>query len=337
MLSEKPEAQEFYIRVVNSFRLSRAVWLAAHFRLADIIGSGAASAVEIARASETHPGAMRRLLDALTAAGIFSNEGDGRYGLTAASDFLRSDHPKSQRGLLNVVLGGEHYAAWGALDTALRTGEPAFTASHGASWIDYYTAHPEAGRTFAEAMTGTTRAFEDAILEADPFPAFRFAVDVGGSQGSLLRKLLERNAEAKGVVFDLPEVIADWWPQGLDKLRGRLTGVAGDFFEAVPKGGDLYLLKFILHDWDDERAEMILRQVRAAIASEGRAAIIETVLPPSPVPHPGWLMDLNMMAITGGQDRTASAYTDLLERSGWRIEQVVPTRSPLSVILASPA
>jgi len=185
-------------------------------------------------------------------------------------------------------------------------------------------------------MSGTTSAFENAILEADPFPTFRFAVDVGGSRGSLLRRLLERNAEAKGVVFDLPEVIADW-PHDRDELGGRLTGVGGDFFDAVPEGGDLYLLKFILHDWDDERAEVILRQVRAAVGPDGCVAIIETVLPESPVEHPGWLMDLNMMAITGGQDLTAATYAELLERAGWTIVRVVPTRSPLSVILASAA
>jgi hypothetical protein len=336
VLSEKPEAQEFYTTVVNSFRLSRAVWLAAHFRLADIIGAGPASAAEIAQVSGTHPDAMRRLLDALTAGGLFSTEGDGRYGPTAASDLLRSDHSKSQRGLLDVVLGGEHHAAWGALDAALSNGQPGFTAAHGTSWIDYYTARPEAGRAFAEAMSGTTRAFEDAILEADPFPPFRFAVDVGGSHGSLLRRLLERNAEATGVVFDLAEVIADW-PQDRDEFGDRLTGVAGDFFEAVPEGGDLYLMKFILHDWDDKRAEAILRRVRAAVRPAGWVAIVETVLPESPVKHPGWLMDLNMMAITGGQERTASAYATLLERARWRLERVVPTRSPLSVLLASAA
>jgi O-methyltransferase domain/Dimerisation domain len=335
VIDQNPQPQDLDVRLASGFRLSRAVWLAARFRLADVIGAGPTSAAEIAQASGTHLDSVKRLLDALAAAGLFRYQGDGRYGPTPASDLLRSDHPKSQRGLLEVVLGGEHFEAWGAVETSLRTGQTAFDARHGASWIDYYTSHPQAGRAFAEAMAGNTRAFEDAILEADPFPAFDFAVDVGGSYGSLLRRLLEKNAGARGVVLDLPDVIAGWSVGGRDDLGGRLTGVGGDFFRAVPGGGDLYLLKLILHDWDDEPAERILRRVREAVRPGGWVAIVETVLPESPVEHPGWLMDLNMLAITGGRERTARAFASLLEGAGWRLERVIPTCSPLSVILAS--
>jgi hypothetical protein len=186
-------------------------------------------------------------------------------------------------------------------------------------------------------MTSTTRAFEDAILASDPFPAFRFAVDVGGSHGSLLRRLLKQNPEAKGVVFDLPEVIAGLPDGSHDGLDGRITGIGGDFFASVPAGGDLYLLKWILHDWGDDEARTILRRVREAVQADGRLAILETVLPDAPVDHPGWMMDMTMLVITGGRERTAAEIAGLLDETGWRPGRVVATDSPLSVVLASPA
>jgi hypothetical protein len=323
------------MRLVEGFRLSRAVWLAAHLRLADLIGNGPASVSEVAGASGTHGDSLERLLNALAAVGVFRRDEDGRFWPTGASDLLRSDHPRSQRGWLDVALGGAHFEAWGAIEESMKTGRTAFEARHGASWVDYYRAHPEAGREFAEAMSGTTRAFEDAILAARPFPAFGVAIDVGGSHGSLLRRLLEGNADSKGVVFDLPEVIDSWRAQDPDDLGGRLTAAGGDFFRAVPTGGDLYLLKFILHDWDDEHAETILRRVREAAGPGTWLAVVDAVLPELPSEHPGWLMDLNMLALTGGRERTAQAFADLLEPAGWRFERVTATDSPLSVVLAS--
>jgi hypothetical protein len=336
MLDQHPAPSAMY-QVVTDFRLSRAIWCAARLRLPDAIGDGPASVEEIATATATHAPALRRLLDALTAAGLFRSEGPGRYGPTPMSDLLRSDHPQSQRALVEVLLGGSHFDAWGAIETSIRTGQTAFDAHFVMSWVEYYTAHPEEGHAFAEAMTGMTRAFEDAILAANPFPPFTRAVDVGGSHGSLLRRLLELNPDATGIVFDLPDVIAGWPERPDDPLAGRITGVGGDFFVSVPGGADLYVLKLILHDWDDDRAETILRTVRKAMAPQARLALVDTVLPESPIADPGWLRDLNMMAITGGCERSEQAFTRLLDRTGFRLDRVVATQSPLSVVLASPA
>jgi hypothetical protein len=330
-LRMRDDPQEFAVRVRTGLWLSRAVWLAAHLRLPDLVGAGPASAAQLAKASGTHRDPLERLLRALAAEGVFRRDGDA-YWPTPVSDLLRTDHPRSQRALMATLLGGEAFEAWGAIEASLRTGQTAFEARYGASWLDYYAAHPDAGRAFAEAMTDTTRAFEDAILAADPFPEFAFAVDVGGSHGSLLRRLLERDTAARGVVFDLPEVIA-----AAPRLTDRLTGVGGDFFETVPEGGDLYLLKFILHDWEDEQAETILRRVREAVGANGRLAVIETLLPDEPAAHPGWLMDLNMLVMTGGRERTAAEFAAILTRAGWRVDDVIETPSPLSVMLASPA
>jgi DNA-binding MarR family transcriptional regulator len=338
-IDQRPEPGDLYVHLVSSFRLSRAVWLALRFRLPDIIGSEPVPARDIARATGTDPDSLKRLLDALTAAGLFQATGPGEnrlYSSTPTSELLRSDHPKSQRAWIEVMLGGDHYEAWGSIDESLRTGQTAFDLRYGMSSFEYYACHPEAGRAFAESMTATTRAFEDAIMEADPFPRFTFAVDVGGSHGSFLRRLLERNVEATGVIFDLPDVIGGWIANGYDNLDGRMTGIGGDFFESVPAGGDLYLLKLILHDWDDTQAAVILRRVREAIQPDGKIAIVETVLSESSTDLWGRLKDLNMLAITGGRERTQVSFSRLLDEAGFHLERIVPASSRLSILIASP-
>jgi O-methyltransferase domain len=292
---------------------------------------------ELAQASGTDAGSLRRLLDALAAAGVFERDRGGRFRHTPASELLRSDHPRSQRAWIEVVLGGEHFEAWGAMEMAIRTGRTAFEIRHGARCFDYYRDHPDAGRAFAEAMSSTTRAFEDAILDAELFPAFQLAVDVGGSHGSLLRRLLERHRHARGVLFDLPEAIERLDGEAGAGLDGRLAFAGGDFFTAVPAGGDLYLLKFILHDWGDDDAQRILRRVRDAAEPGAHVAIVEMVLPEAPTEHVGWLMDLNMLALTGGRERTEAGFAAVLEAAGWRLERVAATRSPLSVLIAAAA
>jgi hypothetical protein len=329
-------ASDFALRVLGGFRFSRAVWLAARLRLADLVGDGTASAAELAAAGGTDAGAVERLMNALAAFGVFRRDADGRFRQSPASQVLRSDHPQSQRAWLECLLGGEMFEAWGAIEYSVETGQPSFEARHGASWVEFYREHEDAAALFADAMSATTHAFEAALLAADAFPAFSVAVDVGGSRRTLLRRLLERDPSARGVVFDLPEVIDRHRVEQADDAGGRLTAVGGDFFERVPEGADLYLLKFILHDWDDERAVAILRRVREAVAPDGRLALVETVLPETLAEHPGWLLDLNMLVITGGRERTASEFTTLLDAAGWQLERVTPTESPLSVILAAP-
>ena len=328
--------EAFALRILNGFRLSRAVWLAARLRLADLVGDGPAAAAELAAASETDADAVERLMRALAAFGVFRADADGRFLPTPTSDLLRSDHPRSQRAWIDCLLGGEMFAAWGDIESAVRTGRPSFDAVHGVSWVEYYREHEDAAALFADAMSATTRAFDEALLSADAFPPFSLAVDVGGSQGSLLRGLLERTPAASGMLFDLPEVIERRRAEQRDDLDGRLSAVAGDFFARVPAGGDLYVLKFILHDWDDERAGAILRRVREAVDPGGRIAIVEAVLPDTPAEHTGWLFDLNMLAVTGGRERTGREFAALLEGAGCRIERITPTASPLSVIVCAP-
>jgi hypothetical protein len=196
--------------------------------------------------------------------------------------------------------------------------------------FDWYSRNGEQAQLFSHAMESTTRIIEAALMASWSPPPFELAVDVGGSRGTLLSALLARAPDARGILFDLPDIA--------DAVRGslgsdRIAAVGGDFFQSVPEG-DLYLLKLILHDWTDAQSETILRSIRAAVRPGGRVVIIENILPDRPAEHPGYLMDLNMMVMTGGRERTAAEFQALLESTGFQVESVTPTPTPIGVVQA---
>lgn len=311
--------------------VSRALWAAARLRLADALGDEPMTVDTLARVSGTRPDMLGRLLNALTSFGIFTREPDGLISHTDMSRHLRADHPESQRAFVEAAFGHEHYEAWGAIEHSLRTGETAFDSQYGMPIFAWFGEQPASAKLFSEAMTSTTRMTEKELLAACDFGAFSLAVDIGGSQGSLLRGLLAHNPHARGILFDLPEIADMVRPS----LKGsRITATSGNFFESVPAGGDLYLLKFILHDWTDAQCAVILRNIRAAVAPGGRLAIAEMVLPEAGEPSPNYLMDLNMMVMTGGRERTAREYEELLRKAGFRMQGVTHTDAPLSLIKA---
>jgi hypothetical protein len=321
---------ETILRIGAGLWQSRALWAAARLRIADAIGDEPEAVEEIAAKTGTRPDMLRRLLNALAGAGFFACDADGRFAHTDLSRLLRADHPLSQRSFVESVFGNEHYAAWGDIEQSLRSGVTAFDHRYGMGVFPYFSEHPEVAALFSEAMTGTTRLMEAVLLASYTPPPFTLAVDVGGSQGTLLGGLLSRHPEARGIVFDLPDLVAQVRPTIANE---RIEAIGGDFFKSVPEA-DLYLLKLILHDWTDEQSEAILGNIRAAIRPGGHVAIIESVLPETPAPHPGYLMDLNMMVMTGGRERTASEFGALLEHEGFRVEKVTLTPSLLSVVEA---
>ena len=321
---------EGLLRIGVGLWQSRALWAAARLRIADAIGDAPVSVEEIAGRTGTRADMVERLLNALGAIGIFVRGEDGSYAHSDLSRLLRSDHPLSQRAFVESVFGDEHYEGWGAIEHSLRTGETGFRRHYGADVFAYFTANPEAGKLFSEAMTATTRLMEAVLLATYTPPSFSLAVDVGGSQGTLIAGLLGANPEARGILFDLPDLVER---ARLNLANDRIEAIGGDFFESVPEA-DLYLLKLILHDWTDAQSEAILANIRAAIRPGGHVVIIESILPEIVQPHPGYFMDLNMMVMTGGRERKASEYGAMLERRGFRLDKVVPTPTLLSVVEA---
>ncbi|WP_157219050.1 methyltransferase [Flavisphingomonas formosensis] len=330
------ETSAALMQLAGGLWISRAIWVAAHLRIADHIDTAPVSIEDLAAATATRPDPLGRLLTALATVGVFDRDTEGRVSHTPISRLLRSDHPATQRAFIESVFGHEHYEAWGAIEGTLRTGVTAFDLHYGKPVFDWFGEHPATAALFGEAMTSVTLATEEAVIAAHDFGAFTLAVDVGGSHGSLLRRLLAQAPEARGIVFDLPSTVAEgerMW-QGTPEAA-RLSAMGGDFFQSVPAGGDLYLLKFILHDWTDQQSIAILRNIRAAMKPDGTVAIIEMVLPDDPATrHPGRFMDLNMLVMTGGRERSAKDYAALLHEAGLTLRSVTPTASPMSVITA---
>jgi SAM-dependent methyltransferase len=330
VLEPQPNPLFRLIQLASGLWVSRALWAAAQLRLADAVGEAPTPLSQIARSSGGHEANLRRLMNALVSIGLFRAEGDDCYSHSELSQLLRSDHPLSQRTFVATIFGGEHYAGWGAIERSLTDGTTAFDSVYGMPVFDWYGGHPEEAEAFSRAMASTTMLLEAALLGSWEPPAFEMAVDVGGSRGTLLTALLQRRAEARGILFDLPEIAEA--VRG-EAARERVEVIGGDFFEAVPEG-DLHLLKLILHDWNDEKSEAILRNIRAASRPGGRVAIIDALLPDAPGDHAGFLMDLNMMVMTGGRERSAADFEKLLERTGFRLESVTPTPTPMAVVQA---
>jgi len=318
-------------QIVGGLIQSRMLWTIAHLGVADKFAESA-TIDDIAAATGTHAPMLARVLDAACSLGIFARDDAGRYHHTELSRALRSDHPESMRVVIDSIFGGVHYDAWGAIVDGLRAGKTPFDLRFGMHSFDYYGRHPEVAEDFSKAMSASTRVMENALLAAYDFGDFQLAVDVGGSRGTLIRAILARHPDARGILFDRPEVI----DAVSAELEGTyITGVGGSFFESVPAGGDLYLLKFILHDWSDADCDRILATVRTAMRPGVRLCIADAVLPERPNgPDPRYMMDLNMLAITGGRERTASEFHALLGRNGFEIRRIIPTASNLSLIEA---
>ena len=323
--------------LVVGFWSACAVATAARLGVADRLATGARTAPELARELGTDADGLFRLLRAVASLGFLSRDRDGRFALTAAGERLRSDVPGSQRALIASELDTAHYLPWGRLEESVRTGGPVFEKVFSMkAWEYYRDRNPEEGRLFSANMTAQSELGTQGILAAYSFEDARCIVDVGGAHGALLAAALRQAPRARGILFDQAQVIAG----AGEVLEGygvadRVQCVAGDFFGEIPRGGDVYLLKHILHDWNDADCVRILRQVRAAMAPQGRVIVAERPLPEDGEAEPfGAMLDLNMLLMLGGRERTPTEYAALLRQADLRLERVVPTAAPVSVIEA---
>ncbi|APB00884.1 methyltransferase [Nocardia seriolae] len=319
--------------------LTQAACAAAELGIADALASGPKQPGELARAVGADEAALRRLMRLLISAGVFAQRRDGSYRLTGISRGLRSDAAVSLRDLFLLLGSDLHRQSWTHLTDSVRQGRSLWPELRGMEFFDYAEQHPEIGAVFDRAMTSVTSLATEPLQAAYDFGHFGSIVDVGGGRGSLLVDVLRRHPSMRGTVFDLPRVIEGLLEELLGPgLTGRLTFEGGSFFDTVPKGGDAYLLKHIVHDWGDEDAERILRTVRTAMESEARLLIIDTVMPDHHRSHPGKVIDLEMLINTrGGRERTLTEFGNLLSRSGFTLARVVPTAAPYSVLEAHPA
>jgi hypothetical protein len=307
------------LRLVNGYQASQAIHVAATLGIADLLADGARSSDDVAEAAGADPDALYRLLRALAALGVLHEEDGRRFSLTELGDGLRSDAPQSVAGWAAYIGRPAYWQAWGALLHSVRTGETAFPAVHGTDVWDYRAHRPEDSAAFDRAMTASTRTIDAAVVEAYDFGRYGTIVDVGGGRGALLAALLRRHPAMQGVLFDRPHVVAEA-VELLEEAgvadRCRIKG--GSFFDGVPAGADAYLLKSIVHDWEDPEATAILERCRAAIGDRGGALLLveRDLGPPNEVPA-AKLSDLNMLVAPGGRERTQEEYAALLAASGF--------------------
>ena len=335
MGDQKPSAA--LINLVNGFKVSQALHVAATIGIADLLKNGPQTSDDLAAATRTHAGSLYRLLRALASVGVFREDEDQRFALTPLGECLRSDAPEPV-GQWAIFTGQpEYWQAWGRLLDSVRSGEHAFRLTHGMTSWEYYERNPEAGAAFDDAMTSRSHRQATAMLNACDFGRFARVVDVGGGRGALVAEILAKHQSVRAVLFDQPHVVVG----AEDVLRAfgvadRCQVVGGDFFDGVPSGGDAYLLKFILHDWEDDRATAILRNCRRAIAPDGRLLVIESEISPPNEGATAKFLDLTMLVHTGGRERTHDEWVALFAAAGFRLVGAMPTEAQVSIIEGVP-
>jgi hypothetical protein len=320
------EAQERLRTLIGGYRISQAVYVATRLGIADLLADGPREIDELAHATASHAPSLRRLLMALAAVGVFDKVGPYRFALTALGAGLRAGVPGSLRPAVLFLLNESHWRPWGHMLHSVRTGETAFTHVHGAALFDYLAGHPEEANLFNVGMAGNSPAHAHLVAASYDFSRMSLVVDVAGGRGRLLATILARNPHLRGILFDLPRVVADARQLVSDAgVADRCEFVGGSFFEAVPEGADAYILRNIIHDWQDDQAVVILATCRRAMADRARLILVERYLAEDPREAlPVFHADLEMLVNVGGRERTTEEYAALLARSGLRLAKTIP-------------
>ncbi len=328
-----PEA--FLTNLAFGAMMTQALYVAAKLGIADLLKDKPRSITELAAATDTHEGALYRVMRSLASVGVFAETDPKVFSLTPYAEPLRSDAPSSMRS--GAIFMGEewHWRVWSDMLYSVRTGKTAWGHVHGAEVFDYFEANREQAEIFNGAMTDMSAGTAPVVVEAYDFSNFKTIADIAGGHGYLLAQILKATPDLNGILFDMPQVIEGAGAL-LEKedVANRVEKVAGSFFESVPSGADAYIMKHIIHDWDDARCVKILSNIHAAMSDGGKVLIVETVVPEGNAPHYSKLLDLEMLVSPGGAERTPEEYRALLAAAGFILTRIVPTKSPFSIIEA---
>jgi len=332
---EQPPLPEVMNELILGAWTSQAITTAADLGVADALAAGPLPLDALAGKVGANPDALRRLLRALTSRGIFALRADGRYELTPLADLLRSNAAVSMAAMARFVGSRQQREHWSLLTEAIRTGTSVVRKLRGTSFFEYMGEDAEFGQLFDDAMTSLSSAAIGPVVQAYDFSPYGTVVDVAGGHGRLLAAILDSAPRSQGVLYDLPDVIAGATPLLLELgVAERVRLAEGSFFDGVPAGGDAYVLKHIVHDWDDEPCVQILRNVRSAAGTGATLLLVEAVVPADDSAPVVKLVDMEMLVINNGRERTADEYRRLLEAGGFAVTRVVPTASRFSIIEA---
>src|SRR3954470_16600092 len=337
-LSPEAAAAQLLNQIATGYMVSAALQVALKLEIADRLSAGPRPVSELARDAGAAEDALYRVLRALASVGVFeekpatSGQASRVFGLNLAARMLCKG-PRSMRDMGLFITSPFHFRVYAELLHTVTTGQPAVQKVTGMPVFEYFAGQPEFSALFNNAMTAFSAAVIPAVLEAYDFSGIGVLVDVAGGHGQVLTSVLQKYPAMRGVLFDLDHVIAGAGP--LLKASGvgdRVSTESGDFFKAVPAGGDAYIMKHIIHDWDDERAATILKNIRSAMNPGGRVILLESVVAPGNQPDFAKLIDLEMLLMPGGRERTEQEFRDLFARAGFELTRITPTKSPLSVI-----
>lgn len=336
-----PAAQ--LLQMIMGKASTQLLYVVAELGIADLLGDGPMSVAELAAVTDADEAALYRVLRALAGMGVFAETGkragERRFELTPLARPLRSDASDSVRDFARMAGSRWHNRAWAELLQSVMTGEPAFNLAFDEDLFDHLTAHPDRFDLFNAAMTSLSNQDADAMLRAYDFSDLETIVDVGGGHGYLLTEILKAHPGAHGVLLEIPDVARGARETTREAGVGdRCEVIEGDFFETVPEGGDLYILKLIIHDWDDGRAVDLLRNCRRAMADDAKLLVANSVIPPGNDPYPGKMIDIEMLAMTpGGRERTEEEFRQLFQEAGFELSRTIPTASYLFLLEGRPA
>jgi len=325
----QPTPFDTLIQMAGGYCVNRSLHVAANIGVADALGETPKTAQQLAEETGTNPDALGRVLRLLSAHGVFKKEGE-RFAHSPASQLLRMDHPQSMRSLVRMLGMPLFWAAFGELEHTVRTGQPSLDKLVPGGFWAYLAKHPDAAKIFNEAMTGKAHGQVAGVLNTYSFKTFKLVADIGGGQGHLLRGVLEATPGAKGVLFDLPHVIQNASAIASERLKLQ----AGDFFKDALPAADAYLMMEVIHDWSDEESVAIISAVRRAAPAHAKLLLIESIVPDDPGPDWSKMLDVNMLTLLTGRQRTSAEYAKVFEAAGFRFVKEIPIGANVSILEA---
>ena len=328
-------ASQLVFQLATGYIASSALYVAVKLRVADRLADGPRPVADLAAAAGANGDGLYRVLRSLASLGVFEEVSPGTFANNLASSTMRSDAPGSTQPMALWMSDPFHFRVYADMMHSVMTGQPAADKTVGMPVFEYFQRDKELSEVFNDAMTAFSAFVVPAALEAYDFGDISLLVDVAGGHGQVLTSILQKHARMRGILFDIEHVIAGAIPR-LEQagVNDRCSTATGDFFKAVPEGGDAYIMKHIIHDWDDGKALQILANIKRAMNPGGRVILLESVLTPANQPDFGKLIDLEMLLMPGGRERTSEEFHALFERAGFAVTRIVPTKSPLSVIEA---
>ena len=324
-------------QILNGAHVAGAVSCLAQLGIPDLVESAPKSAEELAKQIGAHPQALYRLMRATACVGVLSEGPDGKFSQTPMSAVLRSNATPSLRSL--AIMGGRewHARGWSRLEYCVRTGKQALDDLYGAHIFEFLKQHPEEARIFNDTMTELSMIDSPAVADAYNFDGIHSIVDIAGGHGLLLATILQRNPHLKGTLYEMPHVLEGAAGGPLKPVMERCTLSSGDMFSSVPPGADAYIMKHIIHDWPDELCLKILKACRKSVNEGGKLLVVDNVIQPGNDFSPGKFLDLQMLIFPSGSERTEKQFRDLFAAAGWKLNRIIPTAAPDSIVEGVPA